>query len=187
MEDFYVDGSGIDVSPAISTCIFATWLCLFLAFWQYTFGITDTAFEHLLKFLKAFLTVLGKRSVEISQLATFMPPSLYMLWKRINPDTSPIKKYVVCTKCYKLYTLNECITKIQGVSFSKGCNNIQFPNHPQKRYQKPCEQLLLLTFVSLSGKKLLYPVKTYYCYLPLQHSIQKLLSQTGFAEQCEEW
>lgn len=107
-----------------------TWLCLFLALWQYTFSITDTAFEHLIKFLKAFLNVLAQRFDGIGELAAFMPSSLYMFFNHIGCDSTPYKK------CFTLYSLEDCITKIQGVPHSKLCSNVLYPNHTQSTTAK---------------------------------------------------
>ena len=37
-----------------NSSILVMWLCLFLALWQYTFNITDTALEKLFSFFKNF-------------------------------------------------------------------------------------------------------------------------------------
>ena len=189
LHDFQVEIPSLPaaISPQ-TTWMFSlmSWLCLFLALWQYTFSITDTALEHLIKFLKAFFMVLGQRSSEATVLAAMMPPSLYMLFKHIGCNKIEFRKYVVCTSCYKLYKLEDCIETVQGIPYSKLCSNVLYPNHPQKQHRRPCGQLLMMKFVTASGKTLLYPLKTY-CYLPVQKSLELLVSRKGFMDSCEVW
>lgn len=186
MEDFTVPRDLPREDLPLSSVILVTWFCLFLALWQYVFGITDTALEHLIKFMKAFFTVLGNRSDDLLNLAALMPPSLYLFRKRMECELTQFEKYVVCQKCFKLYKMNECIEKIRGITYSKKCNNILFPNHPSRQYRKPCGQLLMMTFETSSGRKLLYPLKTY-CYMSIQKSLKILIERPGFLNKCEEW
>lgn len=39
---------------------------------------------------------------------------------------------------------------------------------------------------TLSGRRLLYPLRTY-CYHPLKNLLQELLQRPGFKESCEKW
>ena len=120
LNDFQVDVPNIVATEKLTGPLYlVTWLCLFLALWQYTFSITDTALEHLIKFIKAFLSVLGQRSEELTKMAAFMPPSLYMFFKHIGCDSVNYEKYVICIKCFKLYTWEDCITRIQGIPESE--------------------------------------------------------------------
>ena len=185
--DFEVEVPNTPVSPQLNWMVsLMTWLCMFLALWQYTFSVTDTALEHLIKFLKSFLNVMGQRSPDIATLAAFMPPSLYMFFRHIGCSTVKYEKYVICIKCFKLYNADDCITRIQGIPESKHCSNILFPNHPQRHHRKPCGQLLMMKYSTASGKTLLYPLKTY-CYLPVQRSLQLLVTRKLFMENCELW
>ena len=70
-------------------------------------------------------------------------------------------KYVVSIKYHKLYTFDECKETIGGVSRSKHCTNILFPRNPQKQDQQKCGQLLLTQYPTVSGKKMLFPLKNY--------------------------
>ena len=80
--DFYHEEEEETIPKLTSSLLMVTWLCLFLAMWQYIFGI--------------------------------MPPSLYLLMKRIGINVVIYKKYVVCIKCFKLYKLEDYIVTIQG-------------------------------------------------------------------------
>lgn len=187
VNDFAVEIPNVErPRQLIDSFYLVTWICLFLALWQYTFSITDTAMELLVKFLKAFLHVLGQKSEDIAKLASMMPPSLYMLFKSVRCNDIIYEKYVICVKCFKLYKFEDCVTHIRGIPASKTCSNILFPFHPQRHRRKPCGQLLMIKYVTSSGKSVLYPIKTY-CYLPVQKSLEILLKREGFMSKCELW
>ena len=157
-----------------------------MALWQYTFSITDTALEHLIKFLKAFFQILGQQNDSFAQFAAAIPPSTYMFLKRVGSKEEKFRKYVVCTKCFKLYKFDDCVTKIQGVPQSKSCSNVLYPNHTQKQYRRPCGQLLMMKYKTACGKTLLYPLKTY-CYQPVKNSLELLMQREDFMGNCELW
>ena len=161
-EDFYEDTvTNVQQIPqAVNAFQLVLWLCLFISFWQYTF-------THLLVLLKSLQVLLeheGRYSEVFAATAIAMPTSLCMYHKMIGISDLAYTKYVVCIKCYKLYKFDEYIETIGGVSRSKRCANILFPRHPHKQHRQKCGQLLLTQYTTASGKKMLYPWKTY-CYL----------------------
>ena len=164
-----------------------TWLCLFLAFWQFTFGITDSALEVIIKFLYTFFSIICENSVSLQTLFAAMPASLYLFLKYLNlgSESKKFVKYVICIKCLKLYKYEDCYTMLQGERISKTCNNILFPNHPQRFRRAPCGQKLLMT-VKTNNKTFLSPFKTY-CYMPLQDSVENLFTRKDVEEGCELW
>ena len=179
-----VNNENIQFCASISTLV--TWLCLFLALWQYMFSTTDNALEHLIKFLKAFFSVLAKRLNGLESFSLLLPSSLYLFQKMVNGDANKFEKYVVCIKCLKLYKFENCVRNIRGVPTSKHCNNVLYPNHTQRPPRRPCGQTLLMRSATASGKTVLHPLKTY-CYLPLKDSVKTLISKKGFLEDCELW
>lgn len=181
MNEFASDiDSDIPTVPTLTS-----YLCLFLSLWQYTFGITDTALELLLKYLSTFINIILKICPpQFSTIIGVLPSSLYTLWKYLGAKKGNFIKYVVCTKCHKLYRMDDCSETIRGIVYSKKCSNVLFPHHPQKQFRKPCNQLLLMTVSTPSGKETLYPFKIY-CYQPLKQSLQKLLDINDFEDNCE--
>ncbi|XP_066929656.1 uncharacterized protein [Clytia hemisphaerica] len=157
------------------------WLVYFLAFWQYTYSITDTAMKSLITFLHVLFKILIPSSV-----IGMFPRSLYLFQKEIGFPKNSFKKYVVCTQCHKLYHLEDCSFKLRGEMHSKKCDNILYPEHPQKARRKECGQLLMKTIVSPTGKKTLYPFKIY-CYKSLKENLQSLLRDPTFEDKCEAW
>ena len=187
LTDFQID---VDTRPDIvqykNEFALASWLCLYLTLWQYTFGITDSSIELLLKFLKTLFTVLSDKYPMLKTLSLSIPPSLYLLHKKLGTDKEKFTKYVVCIKCKTLYKFENSFTKVQGINISKHCNHVINPNHRLKQYRKPCGQLLLMSVQSINGKNTLYPFKTY-CYKSLKVSLQELINRNNFEESCESW
>ena len=99
-----------------------------------TFSIANNAVLVILKSLQVLLEHVGRYSEDFAATANAMPTSLHMYHKMIGSRDLAYTKYVVCTKCYKLYKFDECIETIGGVSRSKRCANILFPRHPQKQH-----------------------------------------------------
>lgn len=188
LQDFHVPINGLNygVLENKHNIIFATWLCIYLVVWQYAFGITDTSLELLLKFLKSFFDVIAEKYPGLGLFAASLPPSLYLLHKKLQINEQRFVKYVVCIKCKSLHKFESCFEMIRGVNESKRCNHVSNPNHRLKQYRKPCDQLLLMTIQSLNGKTVLYPFKTY-CYKPLKISLQELVGRKNFEKSCEEW
>ena len=188
LEDFHVpvNNFGGEFLQHKHNIIFATWLCIYLAVWQYTFGITDTSLELLLKFLKSFIGALTEKYPALGSLAAAVPASLYLLHKMLGTNEETFLKYVICIKCKSLYKFENCFERIRGVNESKRCNHVANPNHRLQQYRKPCDQLLLMKIQSIHGKITLYPFKTY-CYKPLKTSIQELIQRKNLEEICEEW
>ena len=163
-------------------------ICLFLAMWQFTFNITDTALESVIKFMYSLFVTIGTQSPQLETMFAGFPPSLYMFLKFLNLKKTerPFRKYVVCVKCFKLYDYKDCHVTIRGEKLSKSCNNILFPNHPQHFRRVPCGQKLLMEVKSPKGETFLSPIKTY-CYMPLHDSLEKLLKRQDIKEGCSHW
>lgn len=59
-----------------------SWLVLFLLRLQSRFYLPDVAVSSLVKFLYAFLVILGTRSDYVARMVRSFPPSLYQIHKR---------------------------------------------------------------------------------------------------------
>lgn len=156
-----------------------SWLVIFLLRLQSRFYLPDAAVSCIVKFVYAFLVILGTRSEYVARMVKSFPHSLYCLRKhwKIGAD---FVRFVVCPKCYSVYEKSKCIEK-QGVQIiSKTCT---YRDHPNSR--KCCEAQLLKTVYIANGKRL-YPHKVY-CYQTLMSSLQCLLQRPGFSDSCEHW
>ena len=103
------------------------WLCCFILYWQV---VTHSEVEWLLTFLGRFLQTLnyGPNSDFFSNLMLFFPSTIYMLQKISNLKRDEFEKFVVCSKCAKLYNLDECLERKHGTVLpTRCCSNILFP------------------------------------------------------------
>lgn len=188
-EASFLDGDETTCEETSKLSILITWCCLFLAYWQYTFNITDNALEALIKFFFVFFKVYGEvvsGSKEEVNSASSFPPSLYMFHKFLSMKKSYYKKYVVCRKWYSLYDPDKCVSYYRGEKISATCAYVKFSNHRLKHYRKKCGEKLMRVIKSPSGVTILVPFKSY-CYRSIQKSLEVLTNREGFETDCEKW
>lgn len=173
-----------DHEPINRTISISSWICLFLALWQFHYNITDSAFECLLKFVHGLLAILVQHFGLDSAILIGLPSSLYLFHKCVN-TTERFKKYVVCIKCHTLYEFEKSVTRIQGQQVSKRCSHIEFPNHNLPHLRKQCGQELMET-VRIGNSTSLVPYKTY-CYKPLLTTLKYLFKRKNFFQLCTSW
>ena len=94
-------------------------------------------------------------------------------------------EYVVCPKCYKLFTLADCILDTHGNKESKLCDNVAFPNHPHRSRRRPCGKVLLKR-IKVGGKMKLVPRKTF-VYRSIIESLTLMSKRPGFLKKCDLW
>ena len=64
---------------------------------------------------------------------------------------------------------------------------MKFPNHHKEHQRtKECGKLLMKTFVSPSGERILYSCVTY-CYRSIKESLKLLMARENFENDCEKW
>lgn len=152
------------------------WLVYFLAFFQKKHYIPDAALALLLKFLGIFFFVLSKISPQLLELSQSFPSTLYQMDKLVGSQRNKFIRYVVCSSCFSVYTLESCI-KADGTPAS--CTkDISSRKHT-------CDTPLLKRVEIANKSHVFYPIKVY-CYKRLQDSLQLLLQRPGFYEDCEE-
>lgn len=147
------------------------------------FRLTDVAVNYFLFFFKSFFSVLGRYSPIGTEIAKYLPSSLYTA-KRIYNEIQ-FRRYVVCRKCHKIYFFDSCIEG-SGTKRSRTCCHRQFPFHPHRSMRQQCGTLLLKTIEMTSGKRFFYPFMTY-CYVGLEVSMQSLVGRQNFMSDCEKW
>ena len=89
------------------------WLIGFLLILQAKYYMPDTAMNALLKFLHVLFIVLGHFSPKIASLVDLIPSSVYSLGKILGHSLQ-YTKYVVCPKCHRLCTFEECYPYIRS-------------------------------------------------------------------------
>lgn len=85
----------------------------------------------------------------------------------------------MCPKCSSLYNPVDCITISSGISVSKTCTCVEFPNHSQKHHRGPCGALLIMK------KKVWLNIQT--CSPSCITPLKSILLRTGVLQQCNEW
>jgi len=164
-------------------------LLLFFLLWQSVFKVADRAIIILLKFFKIFLTCIGKM-LQVEALISFakiIPETLYMIEKKLGLQKDSFIKYAVCPKCKTLYNFEKCIRqKPNGETVSAKCSHVEFPRHPRQTGRRPCGTVLMKTMRSRTGKLLLYP-KQVYCFKKITDSLQDLITNPKFLQNCEKW
>ena len=86
------------------------WLLLFLLRLQGRHYVSDAAINSLLKFLYLFLHIIGRHSQFVAHMANCFPKSLHQVRKYFGLREN-FSRFVVCKKCYNVYTFDRCIEK----------------------------------------------------------------------------
>lgn len=118
------------------------WVIGFLLSLQSKFYIPDSSINLLIHFFFVFISVTGRFSAFMKQLADVFPRSLSTVLNLVK-DEQFFTKFVVCRKCHALYDYADCQEKIGSRTESKGCTNTPFPNHPHHSKRVPCNCPLL--------------------------------------------
>lgn len=164
-------------------------LLMFIALWQFSFNISNSAITALLRFFRFFFKYIGINLVyaPLTELSDKIPLSLSSFYKVINLHGIKYEKYVVCPACSSVYENSHCIKhKANGTAESKNCTHVFFPNHPQRSRRKPCSHVLLKK-VRTKRSYIFRPIKTY-PYRPLRLSIEQLIKRNNsFLDDCEKW
>ena len=175
-----------DNSPERQKAIaLSMWMIGFLIALQAKFCFPDKAIDYMVRFLKAFFSIISQCSPVLKHFSEHFPSSLHTL-RNQNTVSHQFEKFVVCTHCFQMYVYENCVRSEGTKSLSKRCSHIKFPNHPHQRRRKPCGNLLLKTVECMSGRRLLYPFKVY-CNENLLASLQTMLLQPEFCLNCQQW
>ena len=137
--------------------ILLQWFCCFILYWQILTHVSDTAVQWILSFQGRFLQTLGYGldSEFFSNFVLFFPTTIYMLQRIANLKRDDFDKFVVCSKCAKLYHLDECLERKHGTVLPKRCSNILFPIGKAKH----CNAKLVDKVILKNGITKFYPMK----------------------------
>ena len=69
MNELYDNDPNLSMHCENNIEVFVTWLCVFIALWQYAFGITDTVIDILIKFSKTFFNLISLHINSFSGIA----------------------------------------------------------------------------------------------------------------------
>ena len=162
---------------------------MFLFLWQASFKVSDVGMSILLKFLRMFLSLLGKVLCldSLKAFAESLPLSVASGRKELATNIDKFSKSVSCPSCHATYDFKDCLEKHRnGEIVSKTCPFVCFPRHPQKSRRKPCGTVLLKSVRTSHGTTALYP-RRLYCHISLIESLQQFLLRPHFFTKCEQW
>ncbi len=116
-----------------------------------------------------------------------LPRNTSIARKIIGQEKEAFQRWVCCPKCHSLYTLKDSKEiKVNGLTVSKQCGFVRFPEHPQMRYRQPCCTLLLKSVRSPYGSTTLQP-RLLYCYNSLVKAPGEMIRRPHFLVKCEQW
>jgi len=164
--------------------ILSKWFMRFILILQGKFYLPDKCIDFLLKFLYAFLSVIGNFSPPVKKIVKLLPQSLHIMKKKLGLPNE-FRKYTVCQKCLSIYTYKECLIRAPIIS-SRRCSFVAYPQHPYPGKRHPCDSALLKPVEFSSGSTKLYP-HSVYCYKSLKESLQTLLLKSDFVSNCQLW
>ena len=118
----------VETSPnAERAQVLFRWFVGFLLLLQARYYIPNSALTVLVKFLYAFFSILGPFSPLMNCISRIFPKSYYHLLETVGCD-GQFTKYIVCTKCRKLYKCDDAVEKCGTTLKSKCCSHILYPN-----------------------------------------------------------
>ena len=109
-------------------------LLVFMMVWQCSFKISNAAISCLLRFLRYFISFIGKafQSRAVEEMGDGIPLTLATVHRLLDLDKSSFISFVVCPSCDSIYEYSDCIQLgSDGKQESKLCTHVGFPNHPQ--------------------------------------------------------
>ena len=140
--------------------------------------------EWLLLFLSRLLEVFGRGldSELLKNIVLVFPTSMYLRHRISAVQRDNFEKFVVFSKCTKLYHLDEYLERKHGTVVPKQCSNILFPLGKAKL----CRTKLVNKVILKNGITRFYPLKVY-CSKSIISQLESILGRTGILELCEEW
>lgn len=134
-------------------------ISFFLTFYHLLYRLSQRAITNLLGFVRLFLNYLAVLTGQelLLRVANAMPKSMPTVRAAFKLDS--FTEYVVCSKCCKLFTLEDCIVNVHDRKESKRCDYIEFPTHPHRSRRNICGEVLLKK-IKVGGKIKLVPRKT---------------------------
>src|ERR1700722_70958 len=164
--------------PNINLDYSYTWIILWILQYQQQYKLPNVAIDSLFKFLRFFLL-----TIDENKFLSF-PSSLYMAKKTLGISTNIIK-YAACSKCHKLYDINEISNKTEVPTYSF----INYPNHSIERFRRKCNNPLFKKIDSSkdnSNNPIFRPIMTF----PLVNIKQQLtlfFGRKNFEMECRKW
>ena len=132
-----------------------------------------------------FFSVMGRVNASLNDIAAELPTSLYMARKKYRtPQNVSFKTFPVCKRCGSVWKFENCI---EGLGIYKKAKLCPYKSpFSGGRHRQRCNGMLLKTVELATKHKIFYPLMTY-CYIDLKTSLQQLLLDSEFIENCAHW
>ncbi|KAL3866243.1 hypothetical protein ACJMK2_043558 [Sinanodonta woodiana] len=148
-EDAMSDSKTQIVTEKSSGNDYIFWILKALLKWQSCFFIPDRAFSSILILIKSVLYLCSNSSYFMKALYQDFPLTIYQMNKFVSFSKDNIKKYVVCTKCFKLYDYEDCFEGRRKVS--RVCGNVAYPCHSSPQLRRAFGEALLKLYTLKMG------------------------------------
>ena len=172
--------------------VLITWelrtILIFIATWQFCFGISDAGVAALLWFLsKFFHLILLKYNREgfLHHFCNIFPNTLKRTLHLLAVGNDTFTKFIVCPLCDSVFHYDFGYTMERGVKVPKHSPHVAMPNHPIASQRQRCGAILMKTLRGKNGN-FVQPYKMF-PYQSVKDGLIKLLSRKGFLECCEHW
>ena len=160
------------------------WLIGFFLLLQAQFSLSQRIVDLIFRFLKVYFTVLGRFYEPLAVIAAQLPSTNFMAHKMYTKrEAMEFQIYAVCKLCGTVWKAKECT---EGPSTNKRAKLCSHKPPFTRRVNQACGGSLLKTVELASKCKVFYPLMTY-CYVDLHTSLQHLLLNKSFVENCNHW
>lgn len=130
---------------------------LFLLSWQSMFRIANIAVSVLLRFFSHYLSVVTQLE-SIRSISKLFPNALDKAQKIARLNRNDFRQYVCCSKCFAVYTLDDCFERVGSETRPKVCCAAQYPKHPWPSMRAVCGAKLLKA-IKVSQKEIYNQLK----------------------------
>ena len=151
------------------------WIILWILQYQQRYKLPNVAIDSLFKFLRLFLL-----TIDENKFSSF-PSSLYMAKKALGIITKIIE-YAACTKCHKLYNINEILSETEIPT----CSFVNFPNHSIERFRRKCDNQLVKKIDSSNDNPIFRPIMKF-PLINLRQQLSLFFCRKGFEISCRKW
>ena len=169
-----------DIQFDVEQRVITWWVVVFTCTLQTLHSLPSRAAQWLLQFLYCLLTILGRYSPKIGDIARGFPKTLYLRMQFLKDHMYMLvpkpHHMVVCQACHSLYSFEDCIEKRGSRIFVRLCCECQSSGKSIP---------LLKQVVTSQGSQKLYPFRVY-PYSSLI-SLQVLFLRPGLLDLCEDW
>ena len=154
-------------------------MVVFTCVFQTLHSIPSRAVQWLLQFLYCLLTVLGRYSPKIANIARGFPRSIFLRAQYVKDHAlvPTAHNMVVCPACHSLYHFEDCIEKRGSRIYICFCCECQSSGKSTP---------LLRQVITSQGSQKLYPNRVY-PISSLLSSLQVIFMRPGLLDLCEDW